>query len=105
VRASYWAHELGVDFGHVRVKDQRSLWGSCSREGNLNFNWRLTLAPFDVLDYVVLHELAHRHEMNHSRRFWAHVAKFCPDYRTHRRWLRENGEALQRIPKTKDLVF
>ena len=93
-RVSHWAPQLGVTFGHVRVKDQRSLWGSCSRAGNLNFNWRLTLAPPEVLNYVVIHELAHRLEMNHSRKFWTHVEKICPDYRVHRGWLRKNGEAL-----------
>jgi alpha-glucosidase len=98
-RATHWAPKLGVTFGRVRVKDQRSLWGSCSREGNLNFNWRLTLAPFEVLDYVVVHELAHRREMNHSRRFWAIVAEFVPDHRNHRRWLRKNGEALYRAQR------
>jgi hypothetical protein len=92
--ASHWAPQLGVTFGRVSVKDQKSLWGSCSRAGNLNFNWRLTLAPPDVLHYVVIHELAHRLEMNHSRRFWAHVERICPDYRVHRKWLRKNGEAL-----------
>jgi alpha-glucosidase len=97
--ASRWAPVLGVTFGRVRVKDQRSLWGSCSRAGNLNFNWRLTLAPPEVLDYVVIHELAHRLEMNHSRRFWAHVEKVCPDYRVHRGWLRKNGEGLYRASR------
>ena len=95
-RASYWAPRMGVDFGRVRVKGQRSLWGSCSREGNLNFNWRLTLAPPEILNYVVVHELAHRLEMNHSRRFWAHVEKYVPDHRVHRRWLRQNTETLYR---------
>jgi alpha-glucosidase len=93
-RASHWAPQLGVTFGRVSVKDQKSLWGSCSRAGNLNFSWRLTLAPPEVLDYVVVHELAHRIEMNHSRRFWSHVEKICPDYKVHRKWLRKNGEAL-----------
>jgi hypothetical protein len=95
-RAEFWAAELGVTFGAVRVKDQRTLWGSCSPDGNLNFNWRLTLAPPDTLDYVVIHELAHRVEMNHSRAFWAVVERACPDHRRHRRWLRENGAALYR---------
>jgi hypothetical protein len=98
-RASHWAPILGVTFGRVRVKDQRSLWGSCTPAGDLNFNWRLTLAPPEILDYVVVHELAHRLEMNHSRRFWAHVAKHCPDHKAHRRWLRRNGPALQRAPR------
>jgi hypothetical protein len=98
-RASHWAPLLGVTFGLVRVKDQRSLWGSCTPDGNLNFNWRLTLAPPEVLDYVVIHELAHRLEMNHSPRFWAHVEKLCPDHKVHRRWLRRNGRELQRVPR------
>lgn len=96
-RASHWAPQLGVTFGRVSVKDQKSLWGSCSRAGNLNFSWRLTLAPPEVLDYVVVHELAHRLEMNHSPRFWAHVARLCPDYKKHRKWLRLNGEALYKV--------
>lgn len=93
-RAAHFAPLLGVTFGRVRVKDQKTLWGSCAPSGDLNFNWRLTLAPPEVLDYVVVHELAHRLEMNHSRRFWAHVEKACPDHRERRRWLRKNSEAL-----------
>lgn len=95
-RASHWAERMGVGFGAVRVKGQRTLWGSCSRQGNLNFNWRLTLAPPEVLDYVVIHELAHRVEMNHSPRFWDIVSRHCPEHKTHRRWLRKNGLALYR---------
>ena len=99
-RVSHWAPQLGVTFGRVRVKDQRSLWGSCSRAGNLNFNWRLKLAPPEVLNYVVIHELAHRLEMNHSRKFWSHVERICPDYRSHRGWLRKNGEALYKVSRS-----
>ena len=93
-RAEFWAPLLGVSFGRVSVKDQRTLWGSCSREGNLNFNWRLALAPAEVLDYLVVHELAHRAQMNHSRRFWEVVERVCPEHRAHRRWLRQNAPAL-----------
>lgn len=93
-RAAHWAPLLGVTFGRIRVKGQKTLWGSCNPAGDLNFNRRLTMAPPEVLDYVVIHELAHRLEMNHSRRFWAHVEKHCPDHRVHRRWLRKHGEAL-----------
>lgn len=93
-RAAHWAPRLGVSYGRVRVKDQRSLWGSCTRHGDLNFNRRLASAPIEVLDYIVIHELAHRLEMNHSRRFWSHVEKCCPDHKARRRWLRENGAAL-----------
>ena len=94
-RAAHFAPALGVSFGRVRVKDQRTRWGSCSPAGDLNFNWRLTLAPPEVLDYVVIHELAHRLEMNHSRRFWRHVERLCPEHRDRRRWLRRNGAGLQ----------
>ena len=93
-RADFYAPLLGVTFGRVSVKDQRSLWGSCTRAGNLNFSWRLTMAPDCVLDYVVVHELAHRAQMNHSRRFWEVVERVCPGHRTHRRWLRKNGKSL-----------
>lgn len=87
---------MGVRPQRIRVKDQRSLWGSCSRQGTLNFNWRLILTPPAVLDYVVIHELAHLLEMNHSKRFWGHVAAWCPDHKAHRRWLRENSESILR---------
>ncbi|MDX6769692.1 MAG: M48 family metallopeptidase [Elusimicrobiota bacterium] len=95
-RAAHFAPQLGVTFGRVRVKSQKTLWGSCAPSGDLNFNWRLTLAPPEVLDYVVVHELAHRLEMNHSPRFWAHVARVCPEFKDRRRWLRRNSEALFR---------
>lgn len=98
-RVEYWAPLLGVSFGRVSVKDQRTLWGSCTREGNLNFSWRLALAPDAVLDYLIVHELAHRAEMNHSRRFWEVVERACPAHRTHRRWLRRNAQALHRASR------
>lgn len=81
-------------YGHVSIKGQKSRWGSCSRLGNLNFNWRLLLAPLPVLDYVVVHELCHLKELNHGPRFWKLVALGCPDYATHRRWLRVHGAEL-----------
>ena len=93
-RAEFFAPFLGVSFNRVSVKDQRSLWGSCSQQGNLNFSWRIALAPDPVLDYLVVHELAHRAQMNHSRAFWTLVERLCPAHRTHRRWLRKNGRAL-----------
>jgi len=93
-RAEFWAPFLGVSFNRVSVKDQRTLWGSCTREGNLNFSWRLALAPDPVLDYLIVHELAHRAQMNHSRRFWGVVERVCPHHRSHRRWLRKNAAAL-----------
>jgi predicted metal-dependent hydrolase len=85
----------GFTYQRVAIKDQKSRWGSCSRKGNLNFNWRLLLAPLPVLDYVVYHELAHLKEPNHSPRFWALVARACPAYREHRRWLKQHGNELR----------
>ena len=93
-RTAFFAEIMGVDYGRITVRDQRTRWGSCSAKGNLNFNWRLILAPGEVLDYVVVHELAHRREMNHSKRFWSLVEMVLPDYERRRRWLKENVEAL-----------
>ncbi len=90
-RAAYYAPVLGVTYGKITIRDQKTRWGSCSEKGNLNFTWKLILAPPEVLDYVVVHELCHRLEMNHSRRFWEHVARVLPDYETRRAWLKENG--------------
>lgn len=93
-RVRLWNERYGFAYGRITVKDQRTRWGSCSRQGNLNFNWRLLLAPLPVLDYVVVHELAHLREQNHSPRFWALVATVCPDYKLRRRWLRDHGNTL-----------
>ena len=99
-RAAYFAPLVGVRYGRVSVRKQRSKWGSCSTAGNLSFNCLLLLAPPEVLDYVVVHELCHRLEMNHSPRFWAEVRRVCPDYERCRRYLREHGSALMaRLPE------
>ena len=98
-RAAFYAPLIGVDYGRISVRRQRSKWGSCSGKGNLNFNCLLLLAPPAVLDYVVVHELCHRREMNHSPRFWAEVERVFPSYREARRWLRDNGSSLMaRLP-------
>ncbi|HUG14464.1 MAG TPA: SprT family zinc-dependent metalloprotease [Thermomicrobiales bacterium] len=99
-RALRHASTLRVEVRRVTIKDTRSRWGSCSERGNLNFSWRLMLAPRAVMDYVVAHEVAHLRELNHSPRFWAHVAALCPDYRAQRRWLRLHGAALAGWPAT-----
>lgn len=96
-RTSFYAGRMGVSYGRIAIREQKTRWGSCSAKGSLNFNWKLILAPAGVLDYVVVHELAHRKEMNHSARFWAEVEKIMPDYRKYRDWLRENGHALQKF--------
>jgi predicted metal-dependent hydrolase len=88
------APTLGVAYARIQIRDQRSLWGSCSTRGTLSFNWRLVLAPFEVLDYVVVHELCHLLEPNHSRRFWKLVEARRPDWRVQREWLRVHGPEL-----------
>ena len=93
-RVAYYAPLVGVSYGSVTIRSQHTRWGSCSSRGNLNFNCLLMLTPAGVLDYVVVHELCHRKEMNHSARFWAQVERILPDYQESRRWLRENGQKL-----------
>ncbi len=93
-KVDYYARLMGVTYGRISIRRQKTRWGSCSREGNLNFNCLLMMAPPEVLDYVVVHELSHRLEMNHSARFWAQVEKTMPDYRGPRKWLKEHGGRL-----------
>jgi hypothetical protein len=85
------AAALGVTYSRLTLRDQRSRWGSCSSKGGLSFNWRLVLAPHDVLDYVVVHEVCHLVELNHSPKFWKLVEKRRPAYRDSKRWLDEHG--------------
>lgn len=93
-RVAVRAPQLGVSPGPVRIGDQRTRWASCSGTGTLSFSWRLVLAPPPVLDYVVVHELAHLLHPHHQTAFWACVCRFCPDYYQHKRWLRENHRRL-----------
>lgn len=93
-RVSYYEKIIGVTHNVIHIRDQKTRWGSCSSKGNLNFNWRLMLAPPRVLDYVVVHELCHRKEMNHSKAFWNAVETVLPDYKELRKWLRDNGNTL-----------
>jgi predicted metal-dependent hydrolase len=88
------AGRLGVAYRRIRIGGQRTLWGSCSPRGTLSFNWRLVLAPAQVLDYVVVHELCHLRVPNHSRRFWALVETRRPHWREQRDWLRQHGPEL-----------
>lgn len=88
---------LGVKAKALRLKDTRSRWGSCAPDGTLAFSWRLVMAPDWVLDYVVAHEVAHLRELNHSDRFWAHVARLTPHRDAAVEWLRANGPALLRV--------
>ena len=93
-RVAYFAQRIGVTYGRITIRNQTSRWGSCTSQGNLNFNCLLMLAPSEVLDYVVVHELCHRKEMNHSARFWAEVARVIPGYEASKKWLKDNGGAL-----------
>ena len=93
-KTAYFARIMGVSYGRITIREQKTRWGSCSSAGNLNFNWKLLLAPEEVVDYVVIHELAHRREMNHSARFYAVVAEIKPDYKVWQRWLKVNGKRL-----------
>lgn len=93
-RAACFLPFTGGNFNRITIRDQKTRWGSCSAKGTLSFNWRLMLAPPAVLDYVVVHELCHLTHMDHSKAFWALVESVCPDYRAHRKWLKEHGHEL-----------
>ena len=88
-RVAYFAKQMGVTYGRITIREQKTRWGSCSSKGNLNFNWKLVLFESELLDYVVVHELAHRIEMNHSANFWTIVESVLPDYKERRKRLRE----------------
>lgn len=95
-RVDRFAALMGVTHGRITIRAQKTRWGSCSAKGNLNFNCLLMLCPEDVRDYVVVHELCHRKELNHSPRFWAEVGKVLPGYAALRKWLKDNGGAIIR---------
>ena len=93
-KVAHYAKILGVSYGRITIRNQKTRWGSCSSKGNLNFNCLLMLTPEEVQDYVVVHELCHRREMNHSPRFWSLVESVIPDYRRYEAWLKKEGEAI-----------
>lgn len=93
-RIDYYSNEMGVSPEKLELRNQRTRWASCSPKQTLSFNWRLVMAPDDVIDYVVVHELAHLREQNHTRRFWNIVQKYDPDYESHVEWLKENSSQL-----------
>lgn len=95
-RIAAYAGQMGVTYGRVTIRNQKTRWGSCSSKGNLNFNCLLMLTPREVQDYVIVHELSHRKEMNHSPKFWEVVEEVLPDYKKRRKWLRENGSVIIR---------
>lgn len=93
-RVQYYAAQMGVSYGRISIRAQHTLWGSCSSKRNLNFNCLLALVPMEVLDYIVVHELCHLKEMNHSEKFWQEVERILPDYQIQKKWLKENGTKL-----------
>lgn len=94
MRAAYYSGELGLESPRISVRGQRQRWGSCSSDSRINLNWKLMTAPVGVLDYVVVHELCHIIQRDHSRKFWALLSTLIPEYRECRKWLRENGHTL-----------
>lgn len=94
-RTKVLADKAGFKYNRISIREQSTRWGSCSSDKNLNFNWKLILAPPEILDYVVIHELAHTVQMNHSRAFWSVVEGVMPDYMKYRKWLRAHGDTLK----------
>jgi hypothetical protein len=88
------ASEMGIDYRRIGIRGQRTRWGSCSRQKNLSFNWKLIMAPEPVVEYVVIHELLHLKEMNHSKKFWQLVAGYCPGWQEYKRWLKQHESDL-----------
>ena len=93
-RVAYYTDITGSYYAGIRIADQKTRWGSCSSNKTLSFSWRLMLAPPRIADYVVIHEVCHLRHMNHSKEFWNMVESLDPDYKEHRRWLKENGNTL-----------
>ncbi len=94
-RVEYYHQFTGGNYSKITIRDQKTRWGSCSSNGTLSFSFRLMMAPPRVLDYVVVHELCHLTHMNHSSDFWNMVETILPDYKEHRKWLKENGHTLR----------
>lgn len=90
-RLDVFAKFIGGKYRKIKITSARRRWGSCSSQGNINFSWRLIMAPKEIVDYVIAHEVAHLLHKNHSQRFWNCVAKMIPDYKNHNLWLRKNG--------------
>jgi len=96
---SLWSAKIAVQPQRITIKEQKTRWGSCSSKGNINYNWRIVMAPPEVIDYLVIHELCHLRVPNHSLLFWQEVARFSPNFKQHRAWLKTNGTILMDIFK------
>jgi predicted metal-dependent hydrolase len=86
--------QMGIHYQGMLIRGQKTRWGSCSQKKNLSLNWKLVMAPQPVIEYVIIHELLHLKEMNHSKRFWELVAQYCPNWREHKKWLKEHETEL-----------
>ncbi len=93
-RTKYIAYKNGFKFARIKIKDTKTRWGSCSSKGTISLNWRLIMAPVEVIDYVIIHELAHTVEMNHGKKFWEVVGRYFPNWKLCRDWLKKNGHNL-----------
>jgi predicted metal-dependent hydrolase len=94
-RVDYYAKIIGLSYKDIKIKEQKTRWGSCSGKKNLNFNWKVILSPMWVLDYVVVHELCHLRYMNHAKEYWAMVERYMPDFKKAQEWLKKNGMGLK----------
>jgi predicted metal-dependent hydrolase len=95
IKTREFSLKMGLNYNRISIRSQKSRWGSCSHKKNLNFNWRLIMLPEPVLDYVVIHELCHLQEMNHSKKFWGLVGYYCPEWKKYRKWLYQHNSYLQ----------
>ena len=93
-KTAEWAQKMGVEFNHITVKNQQSLWASCSAKKNINYTYHIIKMPVAVRDYLIVHELSHLVHMNHGTEYWQLVAQYCPEYKAHRRWLNDNRGAV-----------
>jgi predicted metal-dependent hydrolase len=89
-RADKLSSQMGISYKRIVIRSQKTRWGSCSHKKNLSFNWKLIMAPEPVIDYVIIHELTHLKEMNHSKRFWELLAQYCPKWRDYKKWLKQH---------------
>ena len=97
-RVDFYAKHMGVEYGRIAFRAQKTRFGSCSSKGNLNFNLAIMLMPSEIIDYVIVHELSHLKQMNHSKAFWYEVERVLPDYKPRRDWLKSNGiNYIQRV--------
>ena len=96
-RAEYYAYKYNFQYSKIKISNAKTRWGSCSYNGNININWRLIMAPIEVLDYVIIHEFIHLKVDNHSRKFWQQVESIYPDYKKAKKWLKDNAFLLLQI--------